>query len=82
MMDTKNLLISLFGGIGITLITGLLQRQTLAGATHYGWPIAWRIRLVLAPQYNPWRMSPIWFIVDAILWGLVVSLFVYYARRR
>ena len=80
-MDMKNLLASLFGGIGIALVTGLIPRNTLVGATHYGWPMAWRIRMVLAPQYNPWRMLPVWFIVDAALWGLAVFLIVYYVRR-
>jgi hypothetical protein len=82
MMDTKNLLISLLGGIGITLITGLVPRTTLLGATHYGWPMAWRIRLVLAPQYNPWRMLPIYIVLDTVLWGLIIFLIIYYAKRR
>lgn len=81
MVDTKTLLVSLFGGTGITLITGLIPRKALIGATHYGWPMAWLIRLVLAPQHNPWRVSPVWLVADVTLWGLVVYLLVSYMRK-
>ena len=82
MVDRKTLLISLLRGTGITLITGLLPRDTLLGATHYGWPMAWRIRLALAPQYDPWRILPIWFIIDAGVWSLFAFLLEYYLQKR
>jgi len=80
-MDTKKLLISLIGGTAITLITGLIPIGNLVGATNYGLPMAWRIRLVLAPQYNPWRILPVNIIIDTVLWGLIIYL-IYYSKRR
>ena len=81
-MDIKTLLLSLIGGIGITTVTGLIKRKVLVGATHYGWPLAWLMYLTLAPEYYPWSVRPIWFVIDAVLWGLVVLIIVHYARRR
>jgi hypothetical protein len=74
MITKKTIIISLFAGVGITLITGLIPRRVLVGGTHYGWPMAWLVRLVLAPQYNPWKVIPVWLIVDVVLWSLVVFL--------
>ena len=81
-MDRKTLLASFFVGIGIALATGLLQRGIALGATQYGWPMAWRIHMVVAPEHNPWRILPAWFVVDAALWGLLAFLIIYYFRRR
>ena len=82
MVYRKTMLISLLKGTLIALITGLVPRNTLVGATHYGLPMAWLIRLVLSPQYNPWRILPVWFILDAAIWSLVVFLLKYYLKRK
>jgi hypothetical protein len=81
-MDRKTLLASLFTGIGVALVTGLLPREIALGATSYGWPLAWRVHMVVAPELNPWRTLPAWFVVDAALWSLLAFLIVYYVRRR
>jgi hypothetical protein len=81
-MDRKTLLVSLLVGIGVALVTGLLPREIALGATSYGWPLAWRIHMVVAPEHNPWRTLPAWFVVDAALWSLLAFLIVYYVRRR
>jgi hypothetical protein len=77
-VDRKTLLISILRGTGIALITGLVPRNNLIGATHYGWPIAWLVHLVLSPQHNPWRIMPIWFILDALIWSIFAFLLAYY----
>jgi len=46
----KNMLLSVIGGVAITLLLGFIPSRTLTGATHHGFPLAWRIRLVLHPQ--------------------------------
>ena len=81
-MDRKILLASLFVGIWVALVTGLLPSEIALGATSYGWPLAWRIHMVVAPEHNPWRILPAWFVVDAVLWGLLAFLIIYYFRRR
>ena len=75
-------LMALIGGIGITLITGLVQNKALIGATHYGWPMAWRILLVLAPELNPLKIIPLWFSIDAAFWTVIVYLILYYTRDK
>ena len=82
MLDRKTLLMSLLRGTGITLITGLVPRKTLLGATHYGWPIAWLIRIVSSSQHNPWRILPIWFVLDIAVWSLFAFLLVYFLQKR
>ncbi|SEP08443.1 hypothetical protein SAMN04487948_11378 [Halogranum amylolyticum] len=71
---TKLLGLSLGGGIVITLVTGLVPLRTLMGGTHYGVPIAWLIRRVLAPEYFPWRVNWLGLVVDVAVWTVVVLL--------
>jgi hypothetical protein len=82
MIDKRTIIISLLGGVGITLITGLIPRRVLVGGTHYGWPMVWLIRQVLAPQYNPWKVLPLWLVVDVVLWGLTIFLLYYNIKNR
>jgi hypothetical protein len=81
-MSLKTFILSVFGGLGVTLITGFIPRRVLAGATRFGWPFAWLIRLVLAPQHYPWKVAFSGFIVDIIIWSLAVFLLVYYLKNR
>jgi len=66
--------VSIFCGIVITLLTGLVQIKTLVGATKYGWPIPWLTRLVLAPQYNPWRIDFLTLTLNVL--GLSIGFYV------
>ena len=72
----KLVILSLIGGVIITLLTGLLSNMptTLLGAVHYGYPVAWLFRLILAPEYFPWRADPVGLVVDLIFWALVVGV--------
>jgi len=60
-------------GATAALLTALLQLTPsgLVGATWYGYPLPWLYRLVLAPQYYPWRVSWQNLILDAGLWFFV-----------
>ena len=45
----------------------------LLGAEHYGYPIAWLFRLILAPEYFPWHVDAVALIADAVVWSVVVG---------
>jgi hypothetical protein len=73
MRTFKSILGSVIGGAIITLITGLYS-SGLIGATRYGLPLTWLIRRVLAPQYNPWRISVVGLVVDIVIWAVLIEL--------
>jgi hypothetical protein len=60
----------------ITLLTGLVSNMPamLVGAVHYGYPVPWLFRLVLAPEYFPWRVNVTALISDVIVWTVVVGV--------
>ena len=68
-------ILSLIGGVVITLLTGLLPNMPtpLLGASHYGYPLAWLVRLILAPEYFPWHVDALALIVDVLIWTLIVG---------
>ncbi|MBS7645378.1 hypothetical protein KEJ44_04980 [Candidatus Bathyarchaeota archaeon] len=77
-MNGKILASAIIGGVIITLLTGLFPNTParLVGATHFGYPFAWLIRMVVAPQYFPWRVNPMNLIADIIVWAIIVSVIV------
>jgi len=72
----KIVILSLIGGAAITLLTGLLSNMPamLVGAVHYGYPVPWLFRLVLAPEYFPWRVNVVALVADVIVWAVVVGV--------
>ena len=72
----KIVILSLIGGVVITLLTGLLSNPPtpLLGAEHYGYPLPWLLRLVLAPEYFPWRMDVTGLLGDVAVWTIVVGV--------
>jgi len=72
----KTVILSLIGGVVITLLTGLLSNMPamLVGAVHYGYPIPWLFRLILAPEYFPWRLDVVAFVVDVVVWTIVIGV--------
>ena len=73
-MNMKLVVISVLGGVVVTLLTGLLSNIVLLGAEHYGYPLAWLVRLVLAPEYFPWQVNVLNLIVDLIIWIIIVGI--------
>jgi len=74
---------ALVGGALVTLVTGLVPVRTLLGGTHYGLPVAWLVRRVLAPQYWPWHVEPFGLVVDVVVWSAaVLVVLVAYDRYR
>jgi hypothetical protein len=83
MNTTSRLLVSIFGGEIITLLTGLFSStpQMLVGAQWYGFPLAWLIRMIVAPEYNPWKVEFLNFIGDVIVWSVVLFVIVFIADK-
>ena len=83
-MNVKNhLLTSVLGGEVITLLTRKLPnvRPMPAGATQYGYPFAWLIRLQIPPEYFPWRINPANLLVDIAIWSVVVGIVLFAVQR-
>lgn len=76
MNATKIVILSLIGGVVITLLTGLLLNMPapLLGAEHYGYPLPWLFRLILAPGYFPWRVDVVALVVDLVAWTIVIGV--------
>lgn len=82
--STLSLLLgSILGGEVITLLTGLVPNTPamLVGAVHYGYPLPWLLRLVIAPWYNPWRIDLTNFIADIIIWFAIVAIAAFVVTR-
>jgi hypothetical protein len=80
---TNRLLVSILGGELLTLLTGLVPNTPpmLVGAEHYGFPLAWLLRLVIAPEYNPWRMDLPNFFADIVVWSVIVFVIVFVLEK-
>ena len=68
-------------GVIVTLATGLLPTEILMGATHYGFPLSWLIRLTLPPEFDPWRINTANLIIDATFWTAVILLIIHLKKR-
>jgi hypothetical protein len=82
-MNVKILIPIIVGGPAIALLTGLVSNTPpmLVGATHYGLPMAWLFRLVIAPEYFPWRVDITRLLVDTAMWASIVALVLFIADK-
>jgi len=83
MNTTNRLVVSILGGEIITLLTGLFSNtpEMLVGAEHYGFPLAWLIRMIVAPEYNPWRIEFVNFIADVVVWSVILLVIVFIVEK-
>ena len=83
-MNTRVVILSVIGGVILTLLTGLISNTPpmFVGATHYGYPLAWLVRLVLAPEYFPWQVNVLNLIVDIVIWIIIVGIIATVLTRR
>jgi len=82
MKTTRLVGVAILGGIAITLVTGLVPFRSLLGAVHYGFPIPWLIRRIVAPEFIPWSVNWGGLAIDLVVWTLVVFvLLTLYDRR-
>ena len=72
----KILVYAIIGGVVITLLTGLINTTPpmLVGAVWYGFPMAWLIRLVVAPEHFPWQVNFINLVIDIIFWAVIIGI--------
>lgn len=75
----KLLVLATISGIVITLLTGLLENtpEMLVGAVWYGYPLAWLVRMVVAPQYFPWVVRPLRLIADIVFWAVIAAIILF-----
>jgi hypothetical protein len=81
-MNVKIVILVVVAGLAITLLTGLVSNTPpmLMGATHYGFPVAWLFRLVIAPEYFPWRVDMAYLLIDTATWAAVVTVLMFTAK--
>jgi hypothetical protein len=74
-MKTKIIIGSILGGVAVTLLTGLVSNTPpmWVGAILYGYPLPWLTRMIVAPQYYPWRVETANLLVDIIVWTIVIG---------
>jgi hypothetical protein len=75
-MKARFFLFAILGGVLATLVTGLFSNTPvgMVGAVHYGYPFPWLIRLIIAPQYFPWKVDYVDFLFDVVVWALVAGV--------
>lgn len=75
-MKARIVLFSIAGGALLTLVTGLFSNTPpmIVGATHYGYPLPWLTRLIIAPQYFPWRVNYVNLIGDISVWSIILGV--------
>lgn len=76
---SRLVMFAVIGGVMATFLTGLIENTPtgLVGAVWYGYPLAWLIRMVVAPQYSPWVVEPFQLILDIILWTLIIAIVIF-----
>lgn len=82
-MKTRIIIGSILGGVAVTLLTGLVSNTPpmWVGAILYGYPLTWLTRMIVAPEYYPWRMDTANLIVDIIIWTLATAALLLLLRR-
>lgn len=85
MKPLKLLILAVIGGVVITLLTGLLENtpEMLVGAVWFGYPLAWLVRMVVAPEYFPWVVRPLRVAADIVFWIIIVAIILFtYTKLR
>ena len=80
---TNRLIVSILGGEVVTLLTGLVSNtpQMLVGAEHFGFPLAWLFRMIVAPEYNPWRIDFLNFLADLVVWSATICVVLFVLEK-
>jgi hypothetical protein len=83
MKTISRVVVSIVGGVIITVVTGLFPNTPgmLVGAEWYGFPLAWLIRMIVAPEYNPWRVEFLNFIADVVVWSVILFVIIFIADK-
>jgi hypothetical protein len=75
-MKGRTVLIAIVGGVLLTLLTGVFSNtpEMMVGATHYGYPLPWLVRMIVAPEYFPWVVEYVNLVADVIVWSVIVGI--------
>lgn len=67
----------------MALLTGLFSNtpQMMVGAEWFGFPLAWLIRMIVAPEYNPWRIEFVNFLADVVVWSVILLVIVFILEK-
>lgn len=81
--SVKMVVYAVVAGVIITLLIGLIGHtpEMLVGAVYYGYPFAWLEMMVVAPQYFPWVVRPLRFILDIVVWTIVVWVILFVVSK-
>ena len=82
-MNKMIIVFSIIGGIIVTLVTGLILNTPpmLVGASHFGYPFPWLIKLIIHPKYFPWRVNILYLVVDIIIWSVIIGIISFIALK-
>ena len=82
-MNKMIIMFSIIGGIIVTLVTGLILNTPpmLVGASHFGYPFPWLIKLIIHPKYFPWRVNILYLVVDIIIWSIIIGVISFIAFK-
>ena len=82
-MNKMIIVFSIIGGIIVTLVTGLILNTPpmLVGASHFGYPFPWLIKLIIHPKYFPWRVNILYLVVDIIIWSIIIGVISFIAFK-
>jgi hypothetical protein len=53
----------------------------LVSAVHYGFSIAWLFKMIVAPEYNPWRIDFLKFLADMVVWPVIFFVIVFILEK-
>jgi len=70
-MKIRKEILSILLGLLITLASGVIPVKVMMGATQYGVPFQWLVRVVVHPSINPWRILAPYAILDILFWTIV-----------
>ena len=51
------------------------------GAVWYGFPLAWLIRMIVAPQFFPYTVNMGNMILDIVFWAVIIGLILGLVKR-
>jgi hypothetical protein len=82
-MNKMMIISSIIGGIIVTLVTGLILNTPpmLMGASHFGYPFPWLIKLIIHPKYFPWRVNILFLVVDIVFWTIIIGIISFIAFK-
>ncbi len=72
--------IAISAGVLVTVLSSAVPATPgggFVGATWGGFPVAWMVKMVVAPQYNPYTLGPygaLGFIADIVIWFVVALI--------